>query len=362
MLQNQPENLTRRAFLRDTAAGMGMAALAAMLPQSSRAQQPGVMQPHLPLAGQPAAVSLAWQGRWWLVVASNADYFGQPLAAREARARAQRLADAGHLPSLRFELLCQEMTDALRADDAAGAERVFAQLEQLRPEVPPGRLPHGLRAQAAWHLWRGQYHQALARIDLLLTLCQDLQVPERDRGSYCVQRAYCLTGLRQHTGAIAQLEALRPLQTAGQADVLDALLAMARAVQALDQGADTARALVADALWRCQALGFNRFLMPLPAWAARVAEVGLQDRVATEFVTTSVRARRLQPSDPAREDWPWRLQVQVLGELRLRRDGEPLHFVGKLPKKPLELLGLLAAHGGKPLPLARSRLRYATMY
>ncbi|MDP9007963.1 MAG: DUF1501 domain-containing protein, partial [Pseudomonadota bacterium] len=40
---------TRRTFLRDTAAGMGMAALATMLPQSSRAQQPGVIQPHLPV-------------------------------------------------------------------------------------------------------------------------------------------------------------------------------------------------------------------------------------------------------------------------------------------------------------------------
>jgi Protein of unknown function (DUF1501) len=40
---------TRRTFLRDTAAGMGMAALATMLPQSSRAQQPGAIQPHLPV-------------------------------------------------------------------------------------------------------------------------------------------------------------------------------------------------------------------------------------------------------------------------------------------------------------------------
>jgi hypothetical protein len=41
--------LTRRTFLRDTAAGMGMAALATMLPQSGRAQQPGAVQPHLPV-------------------------------------------------------------------------------------------------------------------------------------------------------------------------------------------------------------------------------------------------------------------------------------------------------------------------
>ncbi|HUE16801.1 MAG TPA: DUF1501 domain-containing protein, partial [Planctomycetaceae bacterium] len=48
-MMNVNEFLTRRTFLRDTAAGMGMAALATMLPQSSRAQQPGAIQPHLPV-------------------------------------------------------------------------------------------------------------------------------------------------------------------------------------------------------------------------------------------------------------------------------------------------------------------------
>ena len=302
--------------------------------------------------GSPSAASPAWQGRWWLVVAQNADYFGQPAAARAAWARAQQLADQHALPRLRFELLCDELQRALRAEDSAHGERVYAQLEQLRADVLPGRLRNGLRAQAAWHIWRGEYRQALSRIDLLLAVCEDVQVPARDRGSYAVQRAYALTGLGEHEAAIAELHGLRPLQLAGQGDVLEALIAMACSVQALDAGLPTARALMADALRRSQALGFNRFLLPLPLWAARVAEVGLDDGVATEFITAAVRARRLRPPDPTREHWPWRLQVQAFGELQLRRDGEALRFFGKLPKKPLELLALLVAHGAKPLPLA----------
>jgi hypothetical protein len=42
-----PNNaLTRRTFLRDTAAGMGMAALASLLPSAGHAQQRGAIQPH----------------------------------------------------------------------------------------------------------------------------------------------------------------------------------------------------------------------------------------------------------------------------------------------------------------------------
>src|SRR5260370_6111155 len=48
-MMNQKESLTRRTFLRDTAVGMGVAALAALLPNATRAQQPGVIPPHLPV-------------------------------------------------------------------------------------------------------------------------------------------------------------------------------------------------------------------------------------------------------------------------------------------------------------------------
>ncbi len=306
-----------------------------------------VMQP----AVQQGLMSPAWQGRWWLLLATNADYFGQPEAAAEARARAEQLTEHGAMPALRFELLCDEMYRALRADDGPRAERIYARIEHLRPDVAPGRVTNGLRAQAAMHTWRGEYRHALARIELLLALCDDLQVPMRDRGTYFVQRAYCLIGLQEHAGAVAQLQALQPLQKGGQGDVLAALVDLARAVQALDEGDAKARALVAAALRRCEALDFNRFLMPLPQWASRLAEIALDDGVATEFVTAAVRARRLRPSDPTREHWPWRLQVQALGPLRVRRDGVPLRFTGKLPKKPLELLALMVAHGGRPLPL-----------
>ncbi len=306
-----------------------------------------IMQPEV----QSGTLSRAWQGRWWLLLASNADYFGQPEAALEARARAEALTEQGGLPALRFELLCDEMSRALRADDGPRAERIYVRIEHLRPEVAPGRVTKGLRAQAAMHTWRGEYRHALARIELLLALCEDLQVPLRDRGSYFVQRAYCLIGLREHAGAVAQLQALQPLQKGGQGEVLSALLELAHAVRGLDEGVATARALVASALRRCETLDFNRFLMPLPQWASRLAEIALEDGVATEFVTAAVRARRLRPTDPTREDWPWRLQIQALGPLRLRRDGAPLRFTGKVPKKPLELLALLVAHGGRPLPL-----------
>ncbi len=44
-----------------------------------------------------------------------------------------------------------------------------------------------------------------------------------------------------------------------------------------------------------------------------------------------------------------RVRVHVFGPLRIERDGQPLTARGKAPRRPLELLALLAAHGPRPL-------------
>ncbi|MFN0316415.1 MAG: BTAD domain-containing putative transcriptional regulator [Burkholderiales bacterium] len=52
----------------------------------------------------------------------------------------------------------------------------------------------------------------------------------------------------------------------------------------------------------------------------------------------------------APEQWPWPLKIRTLGTFALARNGEPLSFKGKLPRKPLELLKLLVCGGVEGLP------------
>lgn len=294
--------------------------------------------------------SPVWQGYWWLLVAGNAEYWGRQAAADEATQQAQALAERHDLKALRFELQCAAMQAALRNDDLARADRAFVQIEQLRPHVAPGRVPHGLRAQASLLIRRGEYRAALERITLLLAICEDCAVPERDRGAYHVQRANALIGAGRHAEALAVLEALRPQQKAGQAEMLDTVIAVARAAQALDTGDPQLRPICADALRRCAVATYSRFLMPLPALAARIAEIGLDDGVEVEFLQATIRDRRLVPPDPQRAHWPWRLHLRALGELQVQRDGVVLATAGaKAQKKPLELLAMLVAAGGAPV-------------
>lgn len=307
-------------------------------------------------------VSPLWQGRWWTLVMANAEYWGQIVLAREALALAQALLEQHDLPELALAVARQEVLLALRADDMARGQRAWAAIERLRAHVRPALLPQGLRAQAALQLRRGEYGAALERTALILALCEDHEVPERDRAGYIELRSVACTGLGRHDEALAILEGLAPTQHGGQQDVLQALIALARAVKALDaQPPDPeAQALALEAIRRCEALGFTRFLSSFPVWAARVAAIALDAGVAVEFVESALRERALPPPEPWRERWPWRLRVQVLGGLQVWRDGVLITGLGAAPpgrpgasrrpqRRPLELLAWLTAHpGGLP--------------
>jgi tetratricopeptide (TPR) repeat protein len=293
------------------------------------------------------SASLRWQATWWRLASETHDYTGDTTLAQAASDRLQALLPRLDEPELTMALACEDMRAALHADDRVRAERAFRVIEQQRPRVRPALLPRGLRAQVSLLLRRQDYRSALERTRLMLDLCEDHEVPERDRAGYIEQQAHVLTGLGRHDEAVALLESLRATQVGGQADVLEAIIAMARAVQALEGGADAAREAALAAIRLAAPLQFHRFLMSFPEQAARIAAIGMEAGVETEFLARAVRERRLAPPQPGREDWPWALHVNAFGGLRVRRDGAQLGGqAGKAQKKPLELLSLLAAHPG----------------
>lgn len=305
------------------------------------------------LAAMPG-VSAVWQGRWWLLVLQNREWFGDAAGTAQALQQAQRLAQRHMLPRLRFELACVEMSAALKAADIGLADRLFRELDALRPAIRPGRLPHGLRAQALYLAVRGEFGAALQRLDLLLALCADMEVPARDVGPYHVLRADCLLAQGRHDEGLALLEQQAAGQLGAQRALFDARIAVHRAARLIDEPGASADALCRDALHACATLRYSRFLRPLPHLAARLVERGLRLGVEPAFLRDVVHERRLVPADRTREDWPWRLRVCALGPLRVWRDGLPVTAgrSAKAQRKPLDLLRLLAAYGGGPLAVS----------
>lgn len=294
-------------------------------------------------SGHPSAT---WQARWWLVQEAALAYWGPPEAAAQALEQARAQVAAGADASCRFVLVQAALRRAQAEQDAMAVDRALAESESLRPLLRPGLALRALHVQAVVRLRRGEHRVALDLEDRVLALCDDVQVPERDRGLYREQRAYALAGLRRWDEALAEFDRMRAHQKAHQARMVDVIQTVLRGAAALDLAAPDANGRVLDAVRAAASVDWRRFLLMFPAWAARLAQAGLDAGCETDFLRQAIRERRLAPPDPWREDWPWRLRVHVLGELRIERDDERLSTGGKSPKKPLQLLVLLAAHPG----------------
>lgn len=79
----------------------------------------------------------------------------------------------------------------------------------------------------------------------------------------------------------------------------------------------------------------------------------LEAGIAVEHVAHLIRLRRLHPNGPEVLVWPWRMRVYTLGRFSLVRDGKAVTFAGKSPRKPLELLQVLIALGGRDVHISQ---------
>ena len=308
--------------------------------------------------------SPAWRVRWLLLLAHCLDYWNHPHGAQacrdEIRQRVQegatdRPADAGWRAALQLGLLLSDLQRAPAAEDTARQDRLFERIEALRVHLRPGLLPRGLFGQAVLLMQRGRWDAALSRIDLALAVARDVEVPERDCGVYHELRSYALAGLDRWDDAQAEIVVLQRAQTGAQAEVALAIAASLQAARRLQGAAPGSRdpAIVdpvLSALRAAAALSWKRFLPYFPRLVAACAQIGLQARQDVEFLRAMVRERRLVPPGESVEDWPWLLRVRALGPLRIEHDDRVLADRGKAQRKPLELLAVLAAHGGCSLP------------
>jgi ATP/maltotriose-dependent transcriptional regulator MalT/DNA-binding SARP family transcriptional activator len=89
------------------------------------------------------------------------------------------------------------------------------------------------------------------------------------------------------------------------------------------------------------------FLPHRPDMAARLADFALGNAIETEFVRTLIERNHLAPPAGASSAWPFRLRVTVLGRFELMRDGQAMRFSGKTQQRPLDVLKLVVALGGR---------------
>ena len=80
---------------------------------------------------------------------------------------------------------------------------------------------------------------------------------------------------------------------------------------------------------------------------------GFRAKLNPELTVRLIRRYRVRPPDNRPEDWPWPFKIFTLGRFEVQRDGVALRFERKAPRRVLQVLKALIAHGGVSVPLAR---------
>ncbi len=241
---------------------------------------------------------------------------------------------------------------AAAALGARERDQARAELQQL--EAGGGRLRRGRRALL--HYLRGwlaidEGDRALARREAKSAhaLAVETGMPWLE----CLSRVAVAQSLGEEGDRRARDAHLRAAASLAQrtgSALLRFWVALAQAEASRESGDEAA---TLEALREAFGLGGEHGYLHAPWWqGASVGELcvlALRHGIESDYARSLVRARRLatriSPLRLAR--WPWSFRVRTLGRFELLRDGEAVEFSGRGPGRPMELLKVLVALGGR---------------
>ncbi len=81
----------------------------------------------------------------------------------------------------------------------------------------------------------------------------------------------------------------------------------------------------------------------------------LENNIEVDYVQKLIIKRQLKPDSPPLhlDNWPWRVKIYTLGRFSVLLDGKPVSVNGKGQNKPIELLKVLIAMGGRDVAEAK---------
>lgn len=250
---------------------------------------------------------------------------------------------------LTHQLLAYGAGGALGSGDVETAEKLLAESNSL-----PGRRE---RFDACFHhllaTWVGLFKRdtVLASQQQRLALTAAIEVGSPYFEAMCsIAAAHVLHEAGETRNVLAHFKRVHEIARRIPNHLLEFTGLMGYAYVALESGRSRwgLRALrLALAVGKPR--NYLSFMLWRPDMLARLCSYALEARIEPEYVATLIRTRRLSldASRLAVADWPWPFRVHTLGQFKLLRSGEPLTFAGKAQRRPLELLKVLIANGGR---------------
>jgi DNA-binding SARP family transcriptional activator len=284
----------------------------------------------------------------WIQLGHFALRTGECTRARAALLEGLEVAriNALNLPMLRVFSNLGLAFEALQRGDLVQAELHRRAMEDASSPDRKTDQVGMLRVQFWIACHRGQWQLAHALAETQLRLTRECGLFVVLFESYMVLAYVCAQTQReaQMEAALADVDAL----ISGTAfDHFRYQLDLARAYYALLAGDPSAchRALAAGLVGSRSDEG--RFMLRMqPRVLSSLLGEALQAGIEVGYATQLIMEMGVPPPPAPVENWPWPIRIYALGRFEVQRNGQPLEFSRKAPKKTLALLKAIIANGG----------------
>ncbi|MBI5191845.1 MAG: hypothetical protein HZA08_00190 [Nitrospirae bacterium] len=299
---------------------------------------------HLPETATPLAI-LGWQS-------ARAFYFwltGSIDKCLEAVSEGLKVSQKTGVHILDYVLLGQGIAAALSGGDMKTAGKL---LKSMASSLD--MMGHNNRAfyhfAASWEaLLKKDRHLALQHAEASLGQAEELGGEWQK-----IPAQLMITQVSHEQGDLQKAEehltSVRRFAVQSKSIFFEYIYLLTDAWFALDRGDENA---CLNNLRKAMAIGREKGLINFWGWRpdvmARLCTKALDADIEVNYVQELIRRRGLLPDNHHiySEKWPWPLKIYTLGEFRVVRDEETIGFKGKSQRKPLDLLKVLIALGGK---------------
>ena len=292
-------------------------------------------------------VSLLRRGRWLRYAGKACYYYVSEAAAMKYWTAAKSIAQTENFSELFLELLIYEARLALFNRNLARAAQLLPDIEsRLDPQRPVwGALYHHVKC---WYLLlQREPAAALGEIHHAVQLHREAETPESEMAFFRSWEVYSLVELGRIAEAIEIFESL--LGGIHGENKRLWVTQLFRAYGALLDGDGKAAVYLEEGLRLAREGNRPLFSYVLP-YVCRLCAEALRLGIESDHVKRFIRERKILAPAPDIENWPWPVKIYCLGRFGVLQDDMPIRSEGKAQRKPLELLKVLIALGGRDVP------------
>ncbi|HEX8615618.1 MAG TPA: BTAD domain-containing putative transcriptional regulator [Telluria sp.] len=291
-----------------------------------------------------ASLGAAHRVRWFSRVARWFNKEGDLGQAQHVTDVARRIVIDAGLDPLLFQSLEVHHLLGTGAIDAARSL-----LERMRAALPASRgvqLVDLSALDAQCLALAGDASGAVHAARETLRIAGDIGVPARERARFDAFMGACYAwaghyapALDCYGRAVAGAHGVQAVLLREERDFIDACASAAAG------DGTRAAALMRAAMGSHRARQASALFAAVPALAARVAALALENGIDAAHVAMIVMRQRLAAPNRCVQGWPWPVAVRTLGKFELSLHGAAVAATGKAQQRPLALLQSLVAAG-----------------